>query len=452
MRGMIRQVADSASTLPAIIERIVKRIGISHILLFIFALHMIQIPFPSDGSYVFDEAHYVPASIATLNGQPANAEHPPLSKIIAAIGIAILGNNWFGWRFPQVLMHLGVLYLFYLISKRMLGDPWALGATMLLGFDTLFFIHGGILMLDTAALLFGLLALHLYLRGRYAWSAVAMGLALLSRIQAIFIFATLAVHLLYANRRSLRLGLRMVARYLFIAALVFGILLWAYDAAYRPPSGIIVKNYLVANVITDQAGKPVTTITTTAQSTTAAGFITNPIDHVLFMLRYHGPGGIVLNEPYRPYQYAWNWVIPSIDPNDFPTYYRTDITITSPEGVKHYVPIWYIAALNPAVIYGFWPMLLALGVAFWQRRDIETVVLAGAGLACSYTPWLLMSMLVRRIGFNYYMIWSMPFIALGLAFAWKTLVSEEYGRLGLAFNVIIAFVWFLKFFPVHPFP
>jgi dolichyl-phosphate-mannose--protein O-mannosyl transferase len=67
------------------------------LLSFIFAAHMLQIAFPSDGSMIFDEAHYVPASVATMNGVAANAEHPPLSKIIAAGGIMLLGNNWFGW-------------------------------------------------------------------------------------------------------------------------------------------------------------------------------------------------------------------------------------------------------------------------------------------------------------------------------------------------------------------
>jgi len=412
---------------------------------------MMQIAFPSDGAFVFDEAHYVPASLATLHGADTNPAHPPLPKIIAAIGIALLGNGWFGWRFPQVLMNIAALYLFYLIVKRFLGDPWALGATMFLGLDTVFFIHGGILVLDMAGFLFSFLAFELYFRGRRDWSAVAMGLAFLSRIMAIFYFATLAIYHLYSNRKDLRHAVRVGARYTLIAVLVFGLLLTAYDAVYRPPSSTAVTNFVITNVVKDESGKAVTTVTTTSQSVAPAGFITNALDHVLFMMRYHGPGGIVISEPYRPYQYAWNWVIPSVAAEDFPTYYRVDVTVTDPQGTTHYIPIWYISALNPAVVYGFWPAIIALGVALWRRRDVQTAVMVGAGIALNCSPWLVISLLVRRIGFNYYMIWPLPFIALGLAFAWKTLLGEENGKLVLAFNVLWALGFFLKFFPVRPF-
>lgn len=428
-----------------------KQVRITHFLLFIFALHMLQIAFPSDGSYVFDEAHYVPASLAALRGVDTNAAHPPLPKLIGAAAIALLGNNWFAWRFPQVIMQIAVLYLFYLIAKRFLGDPWALGATMLLGLDTVFFIHGGTLLLDMTGLLFAFLAFELYFRGRYGWSAAAMGIAFLSRIMTIFLFATLAIYHLYSNRRQLRHAVKVGERYTLIAVLVFGLLLTAYDAVYKPPSSVTVTNYVITNVLTDESGKAVTTVTTTSQSVGPGGFMTNAVEHVLFIMRYHGPGGIVINEPYRPYQYAWNWVIPSFSADDFATYYRVDVTVTDPQGTRHYVPIWYVEALNPAVVSGFWLTIVALGVALWRRRDMETAVMVIIGIVCNYSPWLVMSLVVRRIGFNYYMIWVLPFVALGLAFAWKTLLGEENGKLVLAFNVVWALGFFLKFFPVRPF-
>ena len=118
--------------------------------------------------------------MSTLAGVAANAEHPPLPKIIRAIGIGLLGNNWFGWRFPQVLMQIAALYIFYLIARRLLGNPWALGATMLLGLDMVFFIHGGTLLIDMPAFLFCFLAIELYFRKHYWLSASSMGLAFLS--------------------------------------------------------------------------------------------------------------------------------------------------------------------------------------------------------------------------------------------------------------------------------
>lgn len=288
--------------LGALWNRLVELAGkfhIEHFLLLYFAVHMLQIAFPSDGSMVFDEAHYIPASLQTLQGVAANAEHPPLPKIIGAIGIAILGNNWFGWRFPQVIMQVAALYLFYLIAKRLLGDPWALGATMLLGLDTVFFIHGGTLLIDMPMFLFGFLAIELYFRKRYGWSAVSMGLAFVSREMSIFLFLALAAYHLVANRSTIKPALKLGLRYALIALIVFGALLWMYDLKYLPPSATTVTNIAYNNVILGPNGTAITTITSVIQSTSKQ-VIWNPVQHVLFIYNYHGPQGLVVNETYRP--------------------------------------------------------------------------------------------------------------------------------------------------------
>jgi len=43
--------------------------------------------------FVFDEAHYIPAVRKLMMGEPANNEHPPLSKALMMLGIAIFGDN-----------------------------------------------------------------------------------------------------------------------------------------------------------------------------------------------------------------------------------------------------------------------------------------------------------------------------------------------------------------------
>ena len=49
---------------------------------------------------VFDEIHYVPAARALLAlNAPLNTEHPLLAKEFIAAGIALFGDNCFGWRF-----------------------------------------------------------------------------------------------------------------------------------------------------------------------------------------------------------------------------------------------------------------------------------------------------------------------------------------------------------------
>jgi len=464
-----------------------RRFRIEHFLLLYFAVHMLQIAFPSDGSMIFDEAHYVPASVATLNGIAANAEHPPLPKIIGAIGIALLGNNWFGWRFPSVLMELAFLYIFYLIAKRFFGDPWALGATMLLGLDTVFFIHGGTLLIDMPMFLFGFLAVELYFRKHYVLSAASMGLAFTAREMSIFLFAALGIYHLYVNRKSLKPGLKLGLRYTLIALLIFGVLMEAYDLGYQPAQAISVTNSVNANIVLNATGKPITTIYSTSAST-SKDLILNPIQHVLFIVHYHGPGGIIINEPYAPYQFAWNWILPfdpvpyngtyySPDPignvngiDSAPTYFRVDVAVTTGGVTNHYTPIWYHAQANLALWYAFWPALIGLVYAIYRgkgRREVESVtehasevgakdlrstsIFILSGLILNYVPWLALSVLVRRIGFNYYMIYTLPFVALGVVLAWK-LLPERIGKVALFLNVLLALGFFIWFFPVHPMP
>jgi hypothetical protein len=74
------------------------------------------------------------------------------------------------------------------------------------------------------------------------------------------------------------------------------------------------------------------------------------------------------------------------------------------------------------------------------------------GILANYLPSVGLSLVTRRLGFNYYMLYVLPFVALGLAFAWKYLLPKEYGRQVLAFNVFVALIFFLLFFPVRPMP
>lgn len=430
------------------------------LLAFIFAAHMLQIAFPNDGSMIFDEAHYVPASVATMNGVAANAEHPPLSKIIAAWGIMLLGNNWFGWRFPQVLMQIGTLYLLYLVARRLIGDPWALGATALLGLDMVFFIHGGALLIDMAPFFLAFLAFELYFRKRYNVSAVSMGLAILAREMSVFYFGTLAVYHLVTNRHRLRSAMRIGLRYTFIALVVFGGLLWYYDETFQPYSASSVTNFVNQNIII-QDGTPVTTILSTSQ-VTSKELMLNPFAHVLFIMRYHGwtgEGGITISEAYRAYQYAWNWILPihispdrhvTFDPLDAPTYFRVDVDVSGPEGTAHYVPVWYQAVPNPFLWYGLWLGVVGLALCVWRREELGAVTFITSSFLLNYLPWVAISLTARRIGFNYYMIYALPFAALAIALFWKKMPG--YGKVGLAMQVLLSLVYFISVFPVRPMP
>ncbi len=60
--------------------------------------------------YSFDEFHYVPAAKDYLLGKDTpNWEHPPLGKLLMAIGIHLFGDEPFGWRFMSTLFGAATL-------------------------------------------------------------------------------------------------------------------------------------------------------------------------------------------------------------------------------------------------------------------------------------------------------------------------------------------------------
>lgn len=71
------------------------------------------------------------------------------------------------------------------------------------------------------------------------------------------------------------------------------------------------------------------------------------------------------------------------------------------------------------------------------------------GIGSNYLPWLVLDVLVRRIGFNYYYIYTLPFVSLGLVFAIKMLPTNR-AKIILASYVIAELIFFIWFFPVHP--
>ncbi|MXO66132.1 phospholipid carrier-dependent glycosyltransferase [Altericroceibacterium endophyticum] len=74
-----------------------------------FTLCLIRLTTPS--SIYFDEEHYVPAARTLLAlAKPVNVEHPLLGKTLIAAGIALFGDNSFGWRIFSALG--GTLALF----------------------------------------------------------------------------------------------------------------------------------------------------------------------------------------------------------------------------------------------------------------------------------------------------------------------------------------------------
>ncbi len=201
----------------------------------------------------FDEVHYLPAARELLAlGDYRNPEHPLLGKELIALGIAIFGDNPWGWRLMPTAA--GALTLFAAMRAlwfATLSRTATIFYGILLATGFLLFIHARIAMLDIFALCFLTLAYWQCAaamrepetgRARLAMAGLFLGLAMASKWSAVPLAMVPGLAFLAmrygAGRRRLLLsrrgapvpGIRLVEAALWLGAVP----LIVYAATYLP--------------------------------------------------------------------------------------------------------------------------------------------------------------------------------------------------------------------------
>jgi predicted membrane-bound dolichyl-phosphate-mannose-protein mannosyltransferase len=154
-----------------------------------------------EGSLIFDETYYVQMARVILghpvlpdglpgenlhSGCDPNAEHPPLAKLIMALGISVFRDNGMGWRLPSVALGVLGVGLVYAIVRHLGGTrTQARLACFVLAFDNLYFVHSRIATLDIYMVSLALLGTWLYLTDRYEFSGLAFGLSTTCKINGL---------------------------------------------------------------------------------------------------------------------------------------------------------------------------------------------------------------------------------------------------------------------------
>jgi dolichyl-phosphate-mannose-protein mannosyltransferase len=112
-------------------------------------LFLINIQFPRTPN--FDEFHYIPSAKQFLEWREnQNWEHPPLGKMIMAVGIGLWGDRPIGWRYMSTLFGALTLTGMYLWALALFRNQrlalWVAGLTL---FNQLLYVQARIGMLDT---------------------------------------------------------------------------------------------------------------------------------------------------------------------------------------------------------------------------------------------------------------------------------------------------------------
>ena len=156
---------------------------------------------------VFDEAHYVPAARAMIEGKTNPIpEHPPLGIMLIASSILIAGDTPFGWRLGSMLAGSWLLVGLLLLCRRLSLRRIVYVGCLLLT-SHFIYIHARIAMLDIymcALFVWALVALNSCfladkLRSKWwllAVSALLWGLATAVKWVAVVGFAIAVLHII----------------------------------------------------------------------------------------------------------------------------------------------------------------------------------------------------------------------------------------------------------------
>jgi len=364
---------------------------------------------PYDGcGFIFDEAHYVPAVRKMMMGKlDVNLEHPPLSKWIIWAGILLLGDNPWGWRTLNAIFSAATVIVIGLIAYQLSNSlKMALIAELLIATDVTFFNLGGTAILDPPALFFMALALLLYIKGMRNFSAIPVGLALLSKTSSFIALAAIAgIEVGYPLVNTMRLdkaweAFRKYLREIFIPALlIFIIGLAAWDAQ--------------------------------------VGVYPTPLHHLQFMFDYHTR--LVYHNPLEV-ELPLSWIIPPISrmPSPFAVY-------ASPAGWR---PIAFWGTSSPL----WWSVWLILPLSYLVMRDNRPLhnpspeLILTAWFAITYGSFLYLGYIARRWVYIFY------FLQIAIVLAPIVPIMLEERGYGLLLTVLLAFqiLWFILWFPVKP--
>jgi 4-amino-4-deoxy-L-arabinose transferase-like glycosyltransferase len=122
---------------------------------------LIKLPITQKNGAYFDEMYFVRTAEEHLKlEEPYEWTHPPLGKLIIALGILVFGMNPFGWRIFGLLAAAAMIPLIFLFAKRLFKSSVAgIIAAFLLTFD---FMHFSLARLATGEIYLFLFSLLMF--------------------------------------------------------------------------------------------------------------------------------------------------------------------------------------------------------------------------------------------------------------------------------------------------
>lgn len=370
-------------------------------------------------SSYFDEIYHARTALEHIEGVwPYEITHPPLGKILIALGIKLFGMNPFGWRFSGTVIGILMLPILYLFLKSLFGNfIIPVSGTLVFAADFMHFTQTRIATIDSFSVFFILLMYYffwLYFKKKSLWglalSGVAFGLGAAAKWTCIYAGGGLFVLWIIKwimRRKEEKLFLSFLLNSLFCLVFFVAVPLLIYYLSYIPygtASGLNMSCELFSKRFLD--------IVVSNQKT---------------MFTYHS--GLVATHPYSSKWYEWIF-------DARPILYYLD---TSFEGMKSSIAAFQNPLLSWLGLFAILGTGFLTGLGSLRARFILT------GYLAQLLPWILVS----RLTFAYHYFPSSLFLLLAIMLMFDELRQQglPYKRLLIAYSVVSLAV-FILFYPV----
>ncbi|WP_127578676.1 phospholipid carrier-dependent glycosyltransferase [Paenibacillus koleovorans] len=361
-------------------------------------------------STYFDEIYHARTAYEHSNQlEPFESTHPPLGKVIIALGTWIFGMNPFGWRIMGTLFGILMVPLMYVFAKRLFHNKawYAFAAAFLLAFDFMHFVQTRIATIDVYGVFFIVLAFYFmyhYMQLNFhrdglkrtliplALCGLAFGLGVASKWIGLYAGVGLAILFFLSLWERYREYLKAPVKWLQFPRYAGWTIGWCVVWFVAVPLIIYVMSYIpFLNVPGPGHG------------------LADIVSYQKHMYNYHSE--LKATHPFSSTWYEW------------------------PTMVK---PVWYyggselppgkaslIVALGNPLIWG-WIGIGGILAALWMgyRRKDRRVLFLAIALGSVYVPW----MLVPRLTFIYHFFAVVPFMILCLVYVIERLREETAGK------------------------